>query len=90
MGAYLHETRTILIHPALDQPDVPGYFVATVVFHEMLHQAVPAVSRDGKRFVHTAAFRRREREFPDHERARRWERAHLDRVLLRAPKRDTR
>jgi hypothetical protein len=88
MGVYLHDTRTILIHPALDQPDVPEYFVATVVFHEMLHQAVPAVSRDGKRFVHTQAFRRREREFPDHERARRWERAHLGRVLLRAPKRD--
>lgn len=82
MGAYFHETRTILIHPALDRAAVPRYFVELVVFHEMLHQAVPQ-QRDaaGRRCVHSPEFRAREREFADFDRARVWERDNLG-ILL--------
>lgn len=82
MGAYFEETRTILVHPALDRPEVPRWFVGFVVYHEMLHQAVPA-RRDarGRRSVHTPEFRRRERLYADFERARAWERRHLSLLL---------
>ena len=40
-GVYLHDARVIRIHPTLDRPEVPEFYVAAVVFHEMLHQAVP-------------------------------------------------
>jgi hypothetical protein len=80
-GVYLHAARAIRIHPALDREDVPGYYVEAVVFHEMLHQVVPPEERGGRRVVHGAAFRRRERAWPGHARARAWERAHLH-VLL--------
>jgi hypothetical protein len=85
-GVYLHEARAIRIHPTLDRAEVPEYYVAAVVFHEMLHQVVPVVERGGRREVHGAEFRRRERAYRDHERARAWERRHLS-LLLSSPDR---
>ena len=81
MGVYLHEARAIRIHPALDRVEVPAFFVEAVVFHEMLHQVVPADERGGRRIIHGRDFRRRERAFHGHARARAWEKAHLH-VLL--------
>jgi hypothetical protein len=85
-GVYLHDQRVIRIHPALDQPEVPAFYVRAVVFHEMLHQVVPVTERQGRRVVHSAEFRRRERAHPDHARARAWEEANLH-VLLGGPHR---
>jgi hypothetical protein len=82
MGAYYHETRTILIHPALDRPEVPRYFVELVVYHEMLHQAVPHKKGEtGRRCIHSPEFRQRERLFEHYERARHWERVNLSLLL---------
>lgn len=83
-GVYLEEARLIRIHPSLDRPEVPEFYVAFVVFHEMLHQAVPAREVNGRRIVHGAEFRRRERAWPDFERALTWERQHI-RLLLSSP-----
>jgi len=80
-GVYVQDARLIRIHPALDRREVPELYVATVVFHEMLHQAVPAVERNGRRVVHGAEFRRRERAYPDYERAKAWEEANLSMLL---------
>jgi hypothetical protein len=51
-GVYLQDARLIRIHRALDRGEVPEFYVAMVVFHEMLHQVVPAVERTGRRVVH--------------------------------------
>jgi hypothetical protein len=50
----------------------------------MLHQAVPAREVNGRRIVHGAEFRRRERAHPDFARALAWERSHI-RLLLSSP-----
>jgi hypothetical protein len=87
MGAYYHDTATILIHPALDRREVPRFFVELVVFHEMLHQAIPQQrSDDGRRCIHSKEFREREQLFEDYERARAWERRNLP-ILLRPARR---
>jgi len=83
-GVYLQDARVIRIHPTLDRPEVPEFYVAAVVFHEMLHQAVPAREAGGRRVVHGRDFRARERAYLDHERARAWERRHLG-LLLSCP-----
>jgi hypothetical protein len=83
-GVYLHEARAIRIHPTLDRPEVPEFYVAAVVFHEMLHQVVPVHERNGRRVVHGAEFRRRERAYADYQRSRDWEKAHLG-LLLSSP-----
>ena len=85
-GVYLHAARAIRIHPALDREDVPGFYVASVVFHEMLHQVVPPAERGGRRTIHGREFRRRERAFPDHARAAAWERENVH-LLLASPRR---
>jgi hypothetical protein len=83
-GVYVQDARIIRIHPTLDRPEVPEFYVAAVVFHEMLHQAVPAREVNGRRVVHGLEFRRRERAYPDHARARAWEDRHLS-LLLSSP-----
>jgi SprT-like family protein len=86
MGVYLHDHKLIRIHPALDAERVPRHFVELVVFHEMLHQAIPpATGRDGRRIVHGSDFRARERRFPGYERARAWEKQNLHLLLRHRP-----
>lgn len=83
-GVYVQDARIIRLHPTLDRPEVPEFYVATVVFHEMLHQAVPAREVNGRRIVHGRDFRVRERAYPDHARAKAWEAANLG-LLLSSP-----
>lgn len=85
LGSYSADSRLIRIHPALDQAFVPRFFVEWIVFHEMLHHVHGISRRGGKRCVHTEAFAADERRFPDYERARAWERTHLDRLLAWCP-----
>ncbi len=80
-GVYVQDARLIRVHPALDRPQVPELYVAMVVFHEMLHQVVPAIERRGRRVVHGEEFRRRERAYPDYEAAKRWEESNLSLLL---------
>jgi hypothetical protein len=83
-GVYVQDARIIRIHPTLDRPEVPEFYVAMVVFHEMLHQAVPAREVNGRRIVHGAEFRQQERAYPDYARAKEWEQRNLA-LLLSSP-----
>jgi hypothetical protein len=81
-GTIQEEDRVIRINPALDQPFVPLWFLRYVLYHEMLHSVVPDETLGGnRRRVHTEEFNRREREFRDYRRARRWEDENLSRFL---------
>jgi predicted metal-dependent hydrolase len=81
LGSYSYEENLIRLHRTLDQPRVPRYVVEAVVYHEMLHAAIPPVVRNGRRYVHTPEFRRREQEFRHLERAERWIERHLPDLL---------
>lgn len=82
LGSYAAGDRLIRIHPALDRNWVPKYFVQFVVYHEMLHHIFPSRNRDGgRRELHSPEFRDRETEFRHYDRAIRWEKAHLARLL---------
>ena len=81
LGTYSAVERLIRIHPALDRRWVPRYFVAFVVYHEMLHHLVPAQTSARRKLLHSPAFQAREREFTAYERATNWERRHLSRLL---------
>jgi hypothetical protein len=85
MGVYDHDTRTIRVHPALDSLEVPPFFVAYIVFHEMLHQVIPARARGGRHEHHSAEFRKRERAYPEYDRAIAWEKTHLGLLLAPMP-----
>jgi hypothetical protein len=81
LGVYDHKAREIRIHPALDRPDVPRFFLEYIVFHEMLHQLFPSDRPDGRNVHHPRAFRDRERAFPRYEAAIAWEAQHLNQLL---------
>lgn len=81
MGSFAVEDRIIRIHPALDQDCVPDFFVAWIVFHEMLHGKHEVRRTNGRRRFHTQEFLDEERTFPDYDRATAWEKANLDRLL---------
>jgi predicted metal-dependent hydrolase len=81
MGSYSVEDRLIRIHASLDRPFVPRLFVEWIVYHEMLHQKhdIPVVG--GRRQFHTPEFMAEEALFEQYERASRWERDNLDKIL---------
>jgi hypothetical protein len=68
----------------LDRPEVPRYFLESVVYHEMLHHHMGGVpDRAGRTVYHTRAFRTAEARYPHHREALAWEKLNL-RHLLRA------
>ena len=81
MGSYAVEDKLIRIHASLDRAFVPRLFVEWIVYHEMLHQKhdIPVVG--GRRQFHTPEFMAEEAAFEHYERASRWERENLDRIL---------
>ncbi len=62
----------IAISRSLDSTDVPRYVVEYVVFHEMLHIHHPTRHVNGRKYNHTAAFKRDERKFAYYEEAEKW------------------
>ena len=80
-GAYDDSRRLIRISRLLDQPFVPQYVIASVVFHEMLHQLIPRQRVNGRWSVHPPAFRQQERQFSHYQRAKQWQRQYLARLL---------
>lgn len=87
LGSYDADFGVARIHPVLDQAAVPDWFVRYVVFHELLHAALPPMQGKGSRWIHhSAAFRRRERAYADYARAIEWEDRHID-ALIRSARR---
>jgi hypothetical protein len=81
LGSYSYEDRLIRIHRVLDQPGIPRYVIEAVVFHELVHAALPPVVRNGRRYFHTPEFRRREREYRHLQKADQWIQEHLPELL---------
>jgi hypothetical protein len=81
LGSWSEDHRLIRVHPVLDSPDVPGFVIDFVVFHEMVHAAVGPQLVNGRRLVHTARFREFEALHPDRLRAEAWIRENIDSLL---------
>lgn len=83
LGSYTVEDELIRIHPVLDASDVPEWFVAWIVYHEMLHEIHDMPIVDGRRIYHTREFREAEAQFEHYAACVSWERTHLDKLLTR-------
>lgn len=84
LGSYNSRDELIRVHPTLDAKWVPHFFVAYIVYHEMLHQVVPPrVSGAGgsRRELHGRDFCRAERVFEQYDEAIAWEKQNLRRLL---------
>jgi len=75
LGSYNHRTGEIRIHPLLDSPAVPAFFVQSVIHHEYLHHVVGA--------RHNRRFHDHERRFRYHRESKEWIRRNLGLLLGR-------
>ncbi len=81
-GSFCQESRTVRIHPDLDRPDVPDYFVEYIVYHELLHAIFPPEPGEGgRRKVHNAEFKRYEKKFARYEEALAFERRFVNHMI---------
>ncbi len=82
LGIFIHDAQLIRLHPVLDQAFVPEYYVAGVIYHEMLHEDL-GITRPpgGQRTLHSGEFKHREQGFRHHQRFTEWEKQNLARLL---------
>ena len=78
LGSYHRGTTTVRIHPSLDSPEVPRFFIQSIIYHEYLHHVVSP--------RHDRRFQRAERKFRFFLEARAWLRANLPMLLGRRSK----
>ena len=64
-GSWHGGTKTVRVHPILDDPRAPREFVRYIVFHEMLHAVVPETVSGSRRRIHSAQFKALEKSFPN-------------------------
>ena len=69
LGHYDPAHNAIVVSRIFDHPAVPGYAVAYIVYHEMLHLKHPVKLRGSRRCVHSQAFQAEEKLFPQYQQA---------------------
>lgn len=69
-GSYDRTLNLVRINPVLDDARVPVEFVEYIVFHELLHAAVPSAKGGARWLHHHETYRKLERRFPGHARMR--------------------
>ena len=63
-GLFHDQLRLIKINKLLDNPRFPDYFVAYVIYHEMLHYVCPTyVDEKGVKHIHSKAFKKEKKNF---------------------------
>jgi hypothetical protein len=82
LGSYQPKNKIITINPCLDQAVVPRLCLERILFHEMIHQYMPAKkSALGKNSIHHDEFNAFEKNFPFLKEADLWLSANLARLL---------
>jgi len=72
LGRYDATRHCIFISRIFDTPNVPGFVIDYVMFHEMLHVKHQSRIRDCRILVHTPEFRADEQSFAEYQKARLW------------------
>ena len=86
LGHHDSTHNTIVISQTLDSESVPNFVVQAVMHHEMLHIKHPTKIINGRRYSHTALFRRDEKEFDFYEQSERWIRENFGQMTKKKSK----
>lgn len=84
-GSYDAKNKIIRIHPRLKQEFVPVSVLELTVHHEMCHQAVPPVKRNGQWQTHHQDFKSKEKAYRHYRDAMQWEKKHWIKLMAPAP-----
>lgn len=85
LGHYDPAHHVIVLSRLLDSADAPPLVVRYIMFHEMLHLMHPTQQRGARRCVHTAEFKRSEKEFNGYKEAVVQLKAFVERCYRRRP-----
>jgi hypothetical protein len=74
LGLYEAFLKVVKVHRILDSAEVPTYVLEYIIYHEVLHSVCPPqrCSDNGRRKIHTDAFKKREKEFCHFAEATQW------------------
>jgi len=75
LGSYNHATAEVRIHPSLNAPNVPAFFIQSIIYHEYLHHVLGA--------SHNRRFHKAERQFAYYRESQEWLRRNLWALLGR-------
>jgi hypothetical protein len=75
LGSYNHVLCEIRIHPLLNAPNVPKFFIESIIYHEYLHHMLGA--------PHNRKFHQHERRFAYYRESKEWLRRNLAFLLGR-------
>lgn len=75
LGSYNHHTTEIRIHPLLNSPHIPAFFIQSVIHHEYLHHVLGG--------NHNRRFHAAERKFAYYRESQEWIRRNLFLLLGR-------
>lgn len=75
LGSYNHHTAEIRIHPLLNAPQIPAFFIQSIIHHEYLHHVLGG--------SHNRRFHAHERQFRYYREAQEWIRRNLFMLLGR-------
>ena len=75
---YIISSRSIRINSRVRSQETwflkpPTCFLDYLIFHEILHDVYPGVSKNGRQYDHPPKFRAHERKFPGYDEIREWE-----------------
>lgn len=73
LGSYHRGTELIRIHPHLNTPTVPSWFIQSIIYHEYLHHILGP--------SHDRRFHRQERRFRFHHESKDWLASNLPMLL---------
>ena len=81
-GQYEESLKLIKVHRLLDNPSIPEYLLAFIVYHEMLHHVCPAyVDEAGIHRIHSKEFKEKERQFRHYALATAWVTEHKENLF---------
>ncbi len=87
LGCCYAAHKTIVVHPLLDDPRVPEWYIEWLLHHEVLHIVHPPIVGGGSKWqIHHPVFRRAERQTPRYQDAQRWEATDGRKLWYAAPK----
>ena len=79
LGSYNHVTTDIRIHPLLNSPNIPAFFVQSIIHHEYLHHVLGP--------HHNRRFHAHERQFRYYRESKEWIRRNVFTLLGRRTRR---
>ncbi|WP_456440595.1 SprT-like domain-containing protein [Caldithrix abyssi] len=80
LAFYSAKKNLLVVSRIFDAKKVPQDVVKFLLYHEMLHIAIPVVKVNGRRRVHPPAFKQREKQFPQYEAVQKWIEKNINRL----------